>query len=275
MLSKMVIVLNTHVCFPLLHYIEHFYGYGPSFIFFYTCTHIHVRIHPHTRMCTHTHACAHMPMYTHNSWPDSDLFWCDMWVTHVPSFCCNLISLLPHSMFYCISNLACDGHTVSSFSMLFPDNRAAATMIPKLALWLKRLTPQMVLLMQIFCCMSLQKRLHGVRRLLPMRHTASWRCVVYYCVVMFNLLKASCCIELQFQVEFDRPIAGFINFCPQELASDDNSPEQNVVTVKHEILHAIVMFQDFCHLSLSYCLLHDISMICLVSGIHCGTVRFL
>jgi len=42
------------------------------------------------------------------------------------------------------------------------------------------------------------------------------------------------------QVEFDRPIAGFINICPGDLSTHETQLELAVATVKHEMLHALV-----------------------------------
>ena len=42
------------------------------------------------------------------------------------------------------------------------------------------------------------------------------------------------------QVEYDRPIAGFINICPLGLSTHEAQLQLAIATVKHEILHALV-----------------------------------
>ena len=47
------------------------------------------------------------------------------------------------------------------------------------------------------------------------------------------------------QVEFDRPIAGFINICPDDLSTHETQLELAIATIKHEILHALVRIGIF------------------------------
>jgi len=44
----------------------------------------------------------------------------------------------------------------------------------------------------------------------------------------------------QLEVEYDRPIAGFINICPQAISTHETDLALTVAKVKHEILHALV-----------------------------------
>ena len=43
------------------------------------------------------------------------------------------------------------------------------------------------------------------------------------------------------QVEYDRPIAGFINICPEGLSTHETQLHLAIATIKHEILHALVI----------------------------------
>ncbi|XP_067929056.1 leishmanolysin-like peptidase [Watersipora subatra] len=46
-------------------------------------------------------------------------------------------------------------------------------------------------------------------------------------------------VYCQLEVEYDRPIAGFINICPHALSTHKSQLELAVATIKHEILHAL------------------------------------
>ena len=39
---------------------------------------------------------------------------------------------------------------------------------------------------------------------------------------------------------FQRPIAGYVNFCPISIADDEGDDDYIMAVTKHEILHALV-----------------------------------
>ena len=67
---------------------------------------------------------------------------------------------------------------------------------------------------------------------------------MYLCLTIH---RYSCCFDVD--PSFHRPIAGFVNFCPQSLAGSDIDDDFVLAVAKHEILHALVSERILCLLS--------------------------
>ncbi len=59
-----------------------------------------------------------------------------------------------------------------------------------------------------------------------------------HCNISNTVAFASYC---QLESKYNRPVAGYVNICPQSVSSKESDVHSALATLKHEILHALVI----------------------------------